>query len=118
VPVGPPVRRPHPGRDERPGRDLAARRARPGRYRRRPHRHLPRRAHGPIARRRGKATAQAAVARSILVIIRHLPGNPEARYTDPGYGCYQARTDVNRKLRNHIRQIQALSFTIAITKAG
>jgi transposase len=70
-----------------------------------------------IARRRGKAKAQVAVARSILVIIWHLLSNPEARYTDLGPGYYQARTDLDRKLRNHIRQIQALGFTVTLTKA-
>ena len=70
-----------------------------------------------IARRRGKAKAQVAVARSILVIIWHLLKDPAARFTDLGYGYYQARTDVNRKLRNHIRQIQALGFEVALTKA-
>jgi transposase len=71
-----------------------------------------------IARRRGKAKAQVAVARSILVIIWHLLKNPEARFTDLGYGYYQARTDTDRRLRNHIRQIQALGFTVTITNAG
>ena len=71
-----------------------------------------------IARRRGKAKAQVAVARSILVIIWHLLANPAARFTDLGYGYYQARTDTDRKLRNHIRQIQALGFTVTLTKAG
>ena len=61
-----------------------------------------------IARRRGKAKAQVAVARSILVIIWHLLADPEARYTDLGYGYYQARTDKDRRVRNHIRQIEAL----------
>jgi transposase len=70
-----------------------------------------------IARRRGKAKAQVAVARSILVIIWHLLSNPEARYTDLGYGYHQARTDIARKLRNHIRQIQALGFEVALTTA-
>ena len=70
-----------------------------------------------IVRRRGKAKAQVAVARSILVIIWHLLKNPEARFTDLGYGYYQARTDTDRKLRNHIRQIQALGFDITLTKA-
>ena len=74
--------------------------------------------HGRIARRRGKAKAQVAVARSILVIIWHLLADPAARFTDLGPGYHQARTDTNRKLRNHIRQIQALGFTIALTKAG
>jgi transposase len=71
-----------------------------------------------IARRRGKAKAQVAVARSILVIIWHLLNNPEARFTDLGYGYYQARLDTDRKLRNHIRQIQALGFAVTITKAA
>jgi transposase len=71
-----------------------------------------------IARRRGKAKAQVAVARSILVIIWHLLRDPEARYTDLGYGYYQARTDTSRKLRNHIRQIQALGFDVTITQAA
>jgi hypothetical protein len=61
-----------------------------------------------VARRRGKAKAQVAVARSILVIIWHLLASPEARFTDLGCGYYQARTDKDRKIKNHIRQIEAL----------
>jgi transposase len=71
-----------------------------------------------IARRRGKAKAQVAVARSILVIIWHLLASPAARYTDLGAGYYQARTDTDRKLRNHIRQIQALGFDVTIAKTA
>ena len=76
--------------------------------------------HSRIARPRGKAKAQVAVARSILVIIWHVHvlADPAARFTDLGPGYYQARTDTDRKLRNHIRQIQALGFTVALTKAG
>jgi len=61
-----------------------------------------------IARRRGKAKAQVAVARSILVVIWHLLAGPAARFTDLGSGYYQARTDKDRKVKNHIRQIEAL----------
>jgi transposase len=61
-----------------------------------------------IARRRGKAKAQVAVARSILVIIWHLLADPAARYADLGPGYYQARTDKDKKIKNHIRQIEAL----------
>jgi transposase len=71
-----------------------------------------------IARRRGKAKAQVAVARCILVIIWHLLADPATRYTDLGYGYYQARTDTDRKLRNHIRQIQALGFDVIMAKAA
>ena len=74
--------------------------------------------HARIARRRGKAKAQVAVARSILVIIWHLLADPAARFTDLGPGYYQARTDTDRKLRNHIRQIHALGFDIAITRTA
>ncbi|MBV9093120.1 MAG: IS110 family transposase [Streptosporangiaceae bacterium] len=71
-----------------------------------------------IARRRGTAKAQAAVARSILVIIWHLLADPAARYTDLGPGYYQARLDTSRKLKNHIRQIQALGFDVTLTKTA
>jgi transposase len=72
-----------------------------------------------IARRRGKAKAQVAVARSILVIIWHLLKDPAARFTDLGPGYYQARTDKDKRIKNHIRQIEALlGHPIAITKAG
>ena len=74
--------------------------------------------HARIGRRRGKAKAQVAVARSILVIIWHLLKDPAARFTDLGPGYYQARTDTDRKLRNHLRQIQALGFTVTLTKTG
>jgi transposase len=71
-----------------------------------------------ILRRRGKAKAQVAVARSILVIIWHLLKDPAARFTDLGPGYHQARLNTDRKLRNHIRQIQALGFAVTITKAA
>jgi transposase len=64
--------------------------------------------YGRIARRRGKARAQVAVARSILVITWHLLADPAARFTDLGHRYYQARTDKDKKVKNHIRQIQAL----------
>ena len=69
-----------------------------------------------ILRRSGKAKAQVAVARSILVIIWHLLKDPAARFTDLGHGYYQARLDTDRRLKNHIRQIQALGFTVTVTK--
>jgi transposase len=71
-----------------------------------------------IARRRGAARAQVAVARSILVIIWHLLADPTARYHDLGPSHYQARTDKNRKARNHIRQLEALGYTVTITQAA
>jgi hypothetical protein len=52
------------------------------------------------------------------LIIWHLLKNPEARFTDLGYGYYQARTDTDRKLKNHIRQIQAPGFDVTVTRAA
>jgi transposase len=71
-----------------------------------------------LARRRGAARAQVAVARSILIIIWHLLNDPTARYHDLGPGHYQARTDKSRKARNHIRQLQALGYTVTITQTA
>jgi len=54
----------------------------------------------------------------VALIIWHLLADPAARFTDLGPGYYQARTDTDRKLRNHLRQIQALGFDVTLTKAG
>jgi transposase len=54
----------------------------------------------------------------VALIIWHLLRNPQARFTDLGYGYYQARLDTDRKLKNHIRQIQALGFDVTLTKAA
>jgi hypothetical protein len=45
-------------------------------------------------------------------------GDPAARYADFGPGYYQTRLDTSRKLRNHMRQIQALGFEVALTRPG
>ncbi len=71
-----------------------------------------------IARRRGAGRAQVAVARTLLIIIWHLLADPTARYHDLGPGHYQARTDKNRKTRNHIRQLEALGYTVTLTPAA
>jgi transposase len=74
--------------------------------------------HRRIARRRGGAKAQVAVARSILVIIWHLLADPAARYTDLGPGHYETTINNNRKARSHIRQLQALGYTVTLTHAA
>jgi transposase len=71
-----------------------------------------------IARRRGKARAQVAVARSILVIIWHLLNDPQARYHDLGPGWYENKINHNRAARSHIRQLEALGYQVTITKAA
>ena len=68
-----------------------------------------------LAKRRGKRKAQAAIARSILVIIFHLLADPETRYHDLGPDHYDTHTDRDRKIRNHIRQLKALGLDVTIT---
>jgi transposase len=63
-----------------------------------------------IARRRGKRKALAAIARSILVIIFHLLADPETRYHDLGPDHYDTHIDRDRKIRNLVRQMQALGL--------
>jgi len=71
-----------------------------------------------IVRRRGKLKALVAVARSILVIIWHLLTNRAARYRDLGPGYYTSRVDKNRKTRNHVRQLEALGYTVTLAPAA
>jgi transposase len=69
-----------------------------------------------IARRRGKAIAQAAVARSIMVIVWHLLNDPAARYHDLGPDWHASRINRDKKIRNHIQGLKALGVTVAITE--
>ncbi len=71
-----------------------------------------------LARRRGKLKALVAIARSILVIIWHLLADRATRYQDLGAGYHASRIDKNRKTRNHVRQLEALGYTVALTQAG
>jgi transposase len=71
-----------------------------------------------IVKRRGKLKALVAVARSILVIIWNLLANPAARYHDLGSGYHASRTDTGKQVRNHIRQLEALGYTVALTQAA
>jgi transposase len=71
-----------------------------------------------IVKRRGKLKALVAVARSILVIIWNLLTNPAARYRDLGAGYHASRIDKGKKVRNHIRQLEALGYTVALTEAA
>jgi transposase len=71
-----------------------------------------------IVKRRGKLKALVAVARSILVIIWHLLAHPDARYHDLGASYHTSRLDTGKKVRNHIRQLEALGYTVALTHAA
>jgi len=71
-----------------------------------------------IARRRGAKRANVAVGRSILIIIWHLLSDPTARFHDLGPGFYQTRTDTQRRTRNHVRQLEALGYTVTLQPAA
>jgi transposase len=68
-----------------------------------------------IARRRGGGIAQAAVARSIMIIAWHLLADPAARYHDLGPDYCARRINRDKKIRNHIRGLNALGLTVTIT---
>ena len=71
-----------------------------------------------IARRRGTKRAIVAVGRSILVIVWHLLSDPDARFHDLGPGFYDTRIDAEHKKRNHIRQLEALGYTVTLQPAA
>ena len=71
-----------------------------------------------IARRRGAKKASVAVGRSILVIIWHLLSDPDARFHDLGSGFYAARTDPERRRRNHSRQLEAPGYNVTLEPAA
>jgi transposase len=71
-----------------------------------------------LARRIGKLKALVAVARSILVIIWHLLSDPAARFCELGADYHATRTSTQRKARGHIRQLEALGYTVTLTQAA
>jgi transposase len=71
-----------------------------------------------LARKRGKRKALAAIARSVLVIIYHLLADPAARFNDLGPDHYDSRLNRDRKILNHVRQLQALGLNVTIEEAA
>ena len=71
-----------------------------------------------LVRRIGKLKALVAVARSILVIIWHLLSDPAARFCELGSAYHASRIDTQRKARGHIRQLEALGYTVTLTQAA
>src|SRR5215212_5778908 len=71
-----------------------------------------------IARRRGKKRAIVAVGRSILVIIWALLSDTEAQFVDLGPDYYANRTNPERRVRHHLRELQALGYTVTLNPAA
>jgi transposase len=71
-----------------------------------------------LVKRRGKLKALVGVARSILVVVWHLLADPTARFHDLGSEYYSTQINKERKTRNHIRQLEALGFTVTLAPAA
>jgi transposase len=71
-----------------------------------------------LARRRGKSRAIVAVGRSILVIIWALLSDEEAQFVDLGADYYASRANSERKIRQHLRELQALGYTVTLNPAA
>jgi transposase len=71
-----------------------------------------------IARRRGKKRAIVAVGRSILMIVWALLSDADAQFVDLGADHYGARINPQRRVRNHVRELQALGYTVTLNPAA
>jgi len=71
-----------------------------------------------IARRRGTKKALVAVGRSILVIVWHLLKDPDAVFVDLGPDYYTNRVGTQRAVRNHIRGLNALGYSVTLSPAA
>jgi transposase len=71
-----------------------------------------------LARRRGRNRAIVAIGRSILVIIWALLSDDDAQFVDLGADYYASRTNPERKVRQHLRELQALGYTVTLNPAG
>jgi transposase len=70
-----------------------------------------------LSRRLGGSRARCAVGRSVLVIVWHLLADPAARFRDLGPDWHERSGDRDRKIRAHLRQLQALGLDVTITPA-
>ena len=71
-----------------------------------------------IAKRRGNKRAIVAVGRSILVIVWHLLSDEQAKFNDLGADHFTRHVNSETKKRNHIRQLEALGYSVTLTPAA
>ena len=50
-----------------------------------------------------------------MIIVWHLLADPAARYRDLGPDWHAAHVNRDKKIRNHIRGLQALGLTVTVT---
>ncbi|MGV9870143.1 IS110 family transposase [Rhodococcus koreensis] len=71
-----------------------------------------------LAKRRGKKRAIVAVGRSILIVVWHLLRDQNATFHDLGSDHYTRHIHPDIKKRSHIRQLEALGYTVTLTPAA
>jgi transposase len=71
-----------------------------------------------LARRRGKKRAIVAIGRSILVIVWALLSDEQAQFVDLGPDYFAPRTNPERRVRHHVRELQALGYTVTLNPAA
>lgn len=71
-----------------------------------------------LSRRRGKTKAIVAVGRSLLTVIWHLLADPDTSFVDLGPTHYDTRAGTQRAIRNHIRALHALGYTVTLNPAA
>jgi hypothetical protein len=71
-----------------------------------------------IAKHRGKKRAIVAVGRSMLVIVWHLLHDEQSAFLDLGADHFARHINPDTKKRNHIRQLEALGYTVTLTAAA
>jgi transposase len=71
-----------------------------------------------IARRRGKNRAIVAIGRSILVIVWALLADADAEFVDLGADYYASRTNAERKVRQHVKELQDLGYSVTLNPAA
>ena len=70
-------------------------------------------ARGRIPTRDGRWTRTAPASRQHILLA-----DPAARYTDLGPDYVASRTDRDKKIRNHVRQLKALGLQVTLTPAA
>ena len=71
-----------------------------------------------IARRRGKNRAIVAVGRSILVVVWALLSADEAKFVDLGPDYLRLPQQPERKVHQHVRELQALGYLVTLNPAA
>ena len=56
--------------------------------------------------------------RSILVVIWALLSDDEAQFIDLGPDYYADRTNPQRRVRQHVRELQALGYSVTLNPAA